>query len=355
MASLYRRSRRVWLGIVPAAALVVGACGGPATESSEADPASADLTFADFGGNVSKAIGTAWLKAYSDETGAKFTQDPGMDYNKIKVQVQSGNVQWDLAEVDAWFAEQQCGVLFEELDPGTLDPSKFGDGYVTNKCGVPAVAWGTVLTYDKSKFQDDPPTTWADFFDTKKYPGKRCSTNLAQFNLEAALLADGVAPEDLYPLDVARAIAKWKTIRKDTTFLTSSTQYVDTMLSGGAVMCAGFSARVFDAVDQGADWGVSWPTLLKNWDNIVVLKGSPNAADAKAFLSWLADHPEAQTKLEEIAPFGSTAPESDPQASDLQKEFLMSNHEKEGIQLDFGWYAKNMDAAQSEWQASLIG
>lgn len=341
------------LAIPVVAALVMTGCGS--ADSGTSGGSDAQLTIADYGGKLSKAMNTAFLEPYTAETGVKFTQDPSMDNNKIALQVQSGNIEWDMAEVDTWLANQQCGTQFEEIDTATLDTSKFAEGRVTNKCGLPVMEWGAVLAYDKSKFGDNPPTSWADFFDTQKYPGKRCAPTTAQYNLEAASLASGAKPESLYPIDVTKAISKYETIRNDTTFLTSSTQQVDTMLSGGAAMCMVYSPRAFEAVSQSANWDVVWPTAIKVWDNLVILKGSKNADEAKKFLSWLADNPDAQTKFAETAPYASTATKSEPKVSELQSNYLVSNHRNDGVVLDNDWYAQNKDAAESQWRAALVG
>ena len=50
------------------------------------------------------------------------------------------------------------------------------------------------------------PAGWADYFDTTKFPGKRGAWDYSEGGMfEFALMADGVAPKDLYPLDLARA------------------------------------------------------------------------------------------------------------------------------------------------------
>ncbi|MCB8829527.1 extracellular solute-binding protein, partial [Escherichia coli] len=61
------------------------------------------------------------------------------------------------------------------------------------------------IAYDSSKFGDHVPTGMADFFDVKKFPGKRSLYKWGSAMWEAALMADGVAPEKLYPLDLKRA------------------------------------------------------------------------------------------------------------------------------------------------------
>jgi hypothetical protein len=53
------------------------------------------------------------------------------------------------------------------------------------------------MAYDGDKLKT-APTTWADFWDTKKIPGKRAMRKGARYNLEFALMADGVKPADVY-------------------------------------------------------------------------------------------------------------------------------------------------------------
>ncbi|MGO8077848.1 extracellular solute-binding protein, partial [Rhizobium leguminosarum] len=56
----------------------------------------------------------------------------------------------------------------------------------------------------------------ADLFDTAKFPGKRTFYKWsAPGVIEEALLADGVAADKLYPLDLERAFKKLDTIKSD--------------------------------------------------------------------------------------------------------------------------------------------
>jgi putative spermidine/putrescine transport system substrate-binding protein len=64
-------------------------------------------------------------------------------------------------------------------------------------CGVGFFVWSTVLAYNADKLAS-APTSWADFWDTKKFPGKRGLRKGAKYTLEFALMADGVAPKDVY-------------------------------------------------------------------------------------------------------------------------------------------------------------
>jgi putative spermidine/putrescine transport system substrate-binding protein len=78
------------------------------------------------------------------------------------------------------------------------------------------------------------PPTLADFFDLKKFPGKRMVRKDSQAMLEMALMADGVPAEKLYPLDTARALRKIGTIKSDLLFWTTGAQS-ETLLREGEV------------------------------------------------------------------------------------------------------------------------
>src|SRR5205823_2462578 len=57
------------------------------------------------------------------------------------------------------------------------------------------------------------PKSWADWWDVKKFPGARSMRDHPVDNLEFALIADGVAMDKLYPLDVDRAFKKLDQIK----------------------------------------------------------------------------------------------------------------------------------------------
>src|SRR3546814_17101152 len=72
-----------------------------------------------------------------------------------------------------------------------------------------------VIAYDSGRYGDDAPTTMADFFDVERFPGNRSMYKWGVSSWEAALLADGVAPDALYPLDIERAHEKILALKDD--------------------------------------------------------------------------------------------------------------------------------------------
>ena len=99
-----------------------------------------------------------------------------------------------------------CGEgLFEKLDWSAIGGKDHYLPQAVSDCGVGAAIANLVLAWDRDKFPATP--TWADFWDVAKYPGKRGLRKGVRGNLEIALIADGVAPADVYKVLATSATA----------------------------------------------------------------------------------------------------------------------------------------------------
>lgn len=173
----------------------------------------ADMVFTSWGGTTQDAQTAAWAKPFAAETGTNVLQDGPTDYGKIKAMVESGNVSWDVVDVEGDYAAQagKAGLL-EPLDFSVIDKSKLDPRFVTDH-SVGSFYYSFVIGCNASAVSECPKS-WADLFDTNKFPGKRTFYKWsAPGVIEAALLADGVPPANLYPLDLDRAFKKLDTIR----------------------------------------------------------------------------------------------------------------------------------------------
>src|SRR5258708_9986928 len=180
-----------------------------------------DLTMVSWGGAYQKSQDEAFVKPFTAKTGAKITaEEYNGEVSKIRAMVQAKAVTWDVVDVDSATVRQACdeGIL-EQIDYSKVLPKKeFVEGAL-HECGVPNVVYSTIFAYDADKLKDGP-TKIADLFDTKKFPGKRGLWKNPFGNLEAALMADGVPPSEVYktlrtPAGGDRAVKKLDTIQKD--------------------------------------------------------------------------------------------------------------------------------------------
>lgn len=152
------------------------------------------VTVISFGGANKEAQETAFYKPFKSATGNRVVHGSyNGDLAKLKRMVEISHVSWDVVEVEAPELARGCEEgLFEKLDMAKVgDPADFVPGAV-QPCGVGIFVWTTLLAYNPGKVAGSPQG-WADFWDVKKFPGKRGLRWGAKYSLEFALMADGVA------------------------------------------------------------------------------------------------------------------------------------------------------------------
>jgi putative spermidine/putrescine transport system substrate-binding protein len=343
--------------------VVLAACGGDssddssdsASKSSGGDLSGEQMTMVTWGGETTDMWIDANVAPFEQQSGLKVVQDAPVDYTKVKAQVQSGNVTWDLIEGDPYAVTAECGTLFEEqpdVDQSGVDPLYER----ASECYSPIGVFAYVLTYDNAKFGSDAPTNWEAFFDTETYPGKRGVFNYYYGGLiEAALLADGVAADELYPLDLDRAFEKLDTIKDDLVFYDTLAESVEQVRSNSVAMSIMMNTRAYQAVDSGADYAAVWDDALNIVDGWAIPKGAPNAAAASALLEYMLT-PEAQAAVLEIQPVGSTVKGVEMPKDKLLRSFVPSSpeHLEKAIVMDQAWYAENQGEVSqrfTDWAA----
>ena len=211
-----RRSKGGWLG----AAVTCGAL--PAA-------AAAGVTVISFGRADHGALVAAYVEAFARTTGiAVHSLSYDGQVTELTQMVQAGAPVWDVMQVESRTLEQGCRLgLFEKLDAARIPAAKDLIPGALTECGVGIFTWAQALVY--SDQLRDAPHSWADFWDIRKYPGKRGLRHSAKYTLEIALLADGVDAKDVYSTlateaGVRRAFRKLDQIRKDTVWWEAAAQ-----------------------------------------------------------------------------------------------------------------------------------
>ncbi|WP_049809856.1 ABC transporter substrate-binding protein [Variovorax paradoxus] len=333
--------------------LCLGALGSTASAQTAPDLKGQKLTASDFGGALQKSFREGWAQPFEKATGAKVTFDSPVNYSKIKAQVESGNVTWDVAQADASFIQKNCGVLFEKIDTKKVAAAGIDARFLTNECGIPSPVGSYVFAYNSEKFAVSPPTSWADFFDLKKFPGKRAIYNSVLTGiLEIALLADGVPAASLYPLDIDRALRKLDSIKANITWTQSTGALTEAFVNNQVDLALSFSGRTYTAAKSGAKVAVVYPQQIYFWDNWAVLKGSKNKTAAEAYLQYIAE-PAQQGRLTELSAYGNANTKVSPSVDPLVAEFLPSNPKVKptAIYQDIAWWAQNYDSANQRFVA----
>ncbi|WP_439861815.1 ABC transporter substrate-binding protein [Pseudomonas sp. MBLB4136] len=293
------------------------ACAAPAM--------AADLTVIAFGGANKDAQIKAFYQPWEKNTGGRIISG---DYNgemaKVKAMVDTNSVSWNLVEVESPELSRGCDEgLFEELDPAQFgNPEDFIPGAI-QPCGVGFFVWSTVLAYNADKLSA-APNGWADFWDTEKFPGKRGLRKGAKYTLEFALMADGVAPKDVYAVLATkegqdRAFAKLDQIKPSIQWWEAGAQPPQFLASGDVVMSSAYNGRIA-AVQDESNLQVVWDGGIYDFDSWAIPRGAKNLEAAQQFVAFSVQ-PEQQKTFSENIAYGP----ANKQAIDLLDAKLLKN------------------------------
>jgi len=327
------------------ALLALTACSSSTPTDDAGTELSGEVTFAGYGGAGGDAIIDAWLDPFSEETGVDAILDPSMDNSKLLQMIESGNVTWDIAEAGLDFNLTETNDDLVDIDCTIVECDAFDGEWKATAKGVPMFIYSTVVSYNTDTFTEAAaPQNWADFLDADAFPGKRAiNAGEGFFGLmEAVLLADGVSRDELYPLDVDRALAALEPIKDDLIFITSGAECIDLVTSGEASIGACYNARVTLAASEGLPIALSWDQQIQSADYVTIPKGSENIDNAMALIAYLTSTEHAGDLVDYLT-YGPGNPhaEIDPaKAADTPTE-----NEGEGddapIVADWQWWNDN--------------
>jgi putative spermidine/putrescine transport system substrate-binding protein len=270
-----------------------------------------DLTVVSWGGNYQDAQRKIFFEPFSKVTG-KPVLDESWDggIGVITAKVKAGTPNWDAVQVEAEELALGCADgLYEKLDWSKLGGKEAYIPSAVSDCGVGAIVWSTALAYDGDKLKDAAPASWADFWDVKKFPGKRGLRKGPKYSLEFALLADGVAADQLYtvlatPAGVDRAFKKLDELKPNLIWWESGAQPLQLLSSGEVVMTAAYNGRITGINrTEKKNFKVVWPGSIYAVDSWVILKDAENKAAAMDFIAF-ASKAENQVKLPPFIAYG---------------------------------------------------
>lgn len=283
---------------------------GVVATGAQASFASADdITFSSWGGAYQESQREAFLDPAEEALGITIAEDSHTGLAAIKTQVLSRNVYWDVVDLSVTDCQRgEKDGIWEQLDydriPNADDiPDQFKTDY-----WVGLITYSTVLGWNTDTVTGDVPRNWAEFFDTDQFPGARTMRNTARESLEIALMADGVAPEDLYPLDVDRAYSKLEEIEPHiTTWWSSGAQSAQLVSDGSVDYAALWNGRIAAAMADGAAADFHWNEAILQVECLVVPKGTDNKDQAMQVINEMLDA-ENQARFATIIPYGPVNP-----------------------------------------------
>lgn len=334
------------------------------------------ITVVSWGGSYAAACEQAYHKPFSAITGIGIQLE---DYNgglaQIRAQAETGNVHWDVIDMEIAQAVLACdeGLLeparIEDLPDGSNGVPAEQDFYkdTLTECAVGNVFYSTIYAYDSTRFgRNKQPKTIEDFFDLKRFPGRRGMRRVPHVNLEFALMADGLAPEKVYaalatPEGLDRAYRKLDTIKEHVVWWEAGAQPPQMLADSEVVMTTAYNGRIFNAQAlERQPFVVVWDGQLLSVGQMVIVAGTKKLELARRFLEF-ATNTESMAEMTRYISYSPARRSS---------ESLISTHLETGIDMaphmptaarnttralreDWEWWSDNGDEMNERFSAWL--
>jgi putative spermidine/putrescine transport system substrate-binding protein len=262
--------------------------------------------------------------------------------------------------------------LLEKIDATDLPPGT--DGTPAQKdfvpgavgpCWIGSIVYSQIILYTPHAFPA-APTRLTDFFDTAKFPGKRAlKRGSGKYNLEMALLADGVAPRDVYSIlstsaGLARALHKLDSLGASRIWYAADSEASALIKSGGAAFATALNGQLYDAAQKdGAAPGVIWDRQLYEFDAFAIPLGNPNKTLALDCIRF-ATGTQALAGVADWVPYGPARRSAlvmvgkNPELGTPMQPFMPTAHFDTAFAVDDAWWHANgarIDVVWRKWLA----
>ncbi len=264
---------------------------------------------------------------------------------------------WDVAEVSGADLQPACQAeVLEKLDWPALGGRDRMLAPGATDCGLGAFLHATILSWDRTKFPGTP--TWQDFWDIAKVPGKRGLRRSPRGTLEIALLADDVAPGEVYRTlrrddGVERAFRRLDQLSPYIVWWTPGARDELHLLGSGEVLMTSADSPSIVLANRGSgrSFGMQWTGGLVEAAYFAIIKGGPNLAEAQRFLAFAAEA-KVQAALPEAGGLGGLAKGS---SDGLPPELLAASPPANAatVLVDEAFWRENGDKLQGRFDAWL--
>ncbi|WP_340009170.1 ABC transporter substrate-binding protein [Paenibacillus sp. FSL K6-0276] len=315
------------------------------------------LTIVDWDANSISYRQAAVYDAFEKKYNVKIELETPPDYGKLQAMVDSGNVTWDVVNVDSFYGKLagQQG-LFEPLDYNVINKEGYNDQTATANF-IASDSFATVISWNPTKIDAaNAPKTWADFWDTSKYPGGRSAYKFPAPTIEMALLADGVTKDKLYPLDVDRAFKKLDGIKKEfKTWWTSGAQVPELLTNGTATLSTAYDGTLTAQKKKGTPVEFTYENAFRSYLGWVIPKGTKNKDLAMKFIAFSTSQ-DVQLEYGKNADYAPANQKAIDKLSDADKQRLGVTPELQEMQIaaDDSYWIENFDKLNERFGQWLL-
>lgn len=352
---VHSTSRRRFLMASGAGIAVLGLS---APMGSRAFASGQQLVVADPGGPFTDAFGQAFYRPFEEASDHEIRNiaREHQPTSQVRAIVETESYSWDVVTVT-----QADQVLLDGL--GYLEELDWSGEHMDNimpEARTPVWmgtdVYATVLCYRSDTYGDQGPQSWADFWDVEGFPGRRALRRSPIDTLEIALLADGVSPDALYPLDIDRALAKLDEIRPHVAvWWTGGAQTSQLLQTGEVDMLPTWNGRAQTVIDSGGPAAIQWNQGLYSIEGWAIPKGNPKADAGREFIRFCAD-PQRQAAYTELLAYGPTNPKAYDYISEERAQFLPTapKNFEQMILANQEWWGEHKDEAEERFNEWLL-
>jgi putative spermidine/putrescine transport system substrate-binding protein len=311
-----------------------------------------ELRMIEAGGPSGESIEVGYIKPFTEKTGIKVVRESPAGLGKLRAMVEAKNVTSALNELSSAEYEQAKALdLLEELDWEAINPDPIYDEAKQDK-GLGWQYYSTILAWrDDAK----PLNGWKDLWDVENFPGKRALPDYPAYILPMALIADGVEPKDLYPLDLDRAFKKLEELKDHVAVWWQAGAQPPQLLKDNEVQYAvAWSGRVTD--EPGINYTFNEGQLDLTFFGVP--KGiDPEQKAAAMKLLHEVTVAKNQAAAANVVSYTGPSTELDPLLPQdrLDKFPTASKNKAVQFMMDPKWWYDHADEVEQRWQEFKLG
>lgn len=339
-----------------ASAIALVSCAGGSSDansgSESGEISGTSMVYASYGGTTEEYTQEAWGDPFQETEEVEVIYDSPVDLGKLRAMVESDSVEWDLLQA-AYSLAYAPGYedLYQSIDLGDFDTSPLLEDTVRDT-GVGAYVLSFLIAYRTDTDRSENPQTWEEFYDSERFPGKRGIENYPALILETALLADGVASEDLYPLDLDRAFAKLDTIKDDIVWYETGAEQQEFLQNETVDYLMAWNGRAYDLLDKGVPVEMSFDQQVAYMAYHVIPEGAPNSAAATEFIKHSLD-PKAQAEFAELSAYAPVNDDAYELIDPEMAQYLPTYEDNDAttVWLSEDYWSENLDQVMERWDS----
>ena len=311
------------------------------------------VVFAGWGGSIQEAQREIYFASFEKATGIRVVDIPGVSLAKIKAMVEAKNTEWDVVQsIGMWIKPGAAQGLWEDLDYTAIPKGGVPD-FLAQKHALGNTMYGMVLAYNTKSFPPGKePKSWADYWNTDAFPGRRGMQDAPRYTMDIALIAAGKPKDKLYPLDVDAAFASLDRVKnKVDVWWKQWPQAPQLLASQEIAMTLTSHTRIHDLQQkEKAPVAITWKDALLTVDNLSVVKGAKNKKAAMQLIAWM-NKPDLQAQFARKTAIGPANADAMGLLDDETKERLPTHHYQKGemVAVDSDWWGDHLTQLEERW------